>query len=82
LQGSLIGYLSDKFNLPQIEITSPQVKRFLGERNMNSHLAEEMAAVLEECNFARFAPTRLERADLEALFDKAKDAIMRVEKVV
>jgi BatD DUF11 like domain len=82
LQASLIGYLSDKFNLPQIEITSPQVKRFMGERNMNSHLAEEMAAVLEECNFARFAPTRLEHADLEALFDKAKDAIMRVEKVV
>ena len=31
LESSIAGYLSDKFNLPQIEITSQQMKRFMEE---------------------------------------------------
>ena len=29
LESSIGGYLSDKFNLPQIEITTQQIKRFM-----------------------------------------------------
>ena len=33
LESSIAGYLSDKFNLPQIEITSQQVKRFMKKKS-------------------------------------------------
>jgi hypothetical protein len=82
LESSIGGYLSDKFNLPQIEITTQQVKRFMDERNLNSHLAEEVAALLEECNFARYAPVQPDRSNLEALYQRAKSAIVRIESEV
>ena len=82
LESSIGGYLSDKFNLPQIEITTQQIKRFMDERNLNSHLAEEVAALLEECNFARYAPVQPDRSNLEALYQRAKNAIVRIESEV
>jgi hypothetical protein len=82
LESSIGGYLSDKFNLPQIEITTQQVKRFMDERNLNSHLAEEVASLLEECNFARYAPVQPDRSNLEALYQRAKSAIVRIESEV
>jgi len=82
LESSIGGYLSDKFNLPHIEITTQQIKRFMEERNLNSHLAEEVAALLQECNFARYAPVQPDRGDLNALYDRAKSAIVRIESEV
>ena len=82
LESSIGGYLSDKFNLPQIEITTQQIKRFMEERNLNSHLAEEVAALLEECNFARYAPVQPDRGNLEELYGRAKSAIVRIESEV
>jgi BatD DUF11 like domain len=82
LESSVGGYLSDKFNLPQIEITTQQIKRFMEERNLNSHLAGEVAALLEECNFARYAPVQPDRDNLEMLYARAKSAIVRIESEV
>ena len=82
LESSIGGYLSDKFNLTQIDITTQQIKRFMEERNLNSHLAEEVAALLEECNFARYAPVQPDRSNLEALYARAKSAIVRIESEV
>jgi len=82
LESSIGGYLSDKFNLPQIEITTQQIKRFMDERSLNSRLAEELAAVLEECNFARYTPVQPDRSNLEALYARAKNAIVRIESEV
>jgi BatD DUF11 like domain len=80
LESSITGYLSDKFNLPQIEITSQQIRRFLEERNLNSHLAEDISALLKECNFARYAPVQANRENLEALYKNARKAIIRIER--
>ena len=82
LEASITGYLSDKFNLPHIEITSQQIRRFMEERNLNSHLSEDVTTLLEECNFARYAPVKPERSNLEALFEKARNAIIQIEKEV
>jgi hypothetical protein len=82
LESSITGYLSDKFNLPQIEITSQQIRRFMQDRNIDSHLAEDVTGLLDECNFARYAPVHTDRSNLEKLFEKARYAIVRIEKEV
>ena len=80
LESSITGYLSDKFNLPQIEITSQQMKRFMEERKLNPTLSMEISSLLEECNYARYAPVSFDRKNLEALFEKARNAMIRIEK--
>jgi len=80
LEASITGYLSDKFNLPQIAITSQQIKRFMEERNIDSHLAEDVTSLLEECNFARYAPVQADRPAMEKLFGKAQHTIVRIER--
>ncbi|HVN81388.1 MAG TPA: BatD family protein [Terriglobia bacterium] len=80
LLDSVTGYLSDKFNLPQIEITSQQVRRYLNEQHWEEPLIEDLVKVLEDCNFARYAPVSLDRPGLEALFEKARDVVVRIER--
>ncbi len=79
---SLTGYLSDRFGIPQIDITSQQISRVMVERHLNEHLAAEVASVLEECNYAKYAPVQLENARLNSLFQKARDVIERIERTV
>jgi hypothetical protein len=80
LESSITGYLSDKFNLPQIEVTSQQIRRFMEEHHIDSHLSEDVTALLEACNYARYAPVKPEQSDLEDLFERARNAIIRIEK--
>jgi hypothetical protein len=81
LLASITGYLSDKFNLPQIEITSQQMRRFMEEHNWERQVVEELVGVLEDCNFAGYAPVQLEKSKLEALYEKARDVIVRIERI-
>ncbi|MEW5978191.1 MAG: BatD family protein [Acidobacteriota bacterium] len=82
LESSVTGYLSDKFNLPQIDITSQGIRRFVEQRCLNSDLGAELAGLLEECHFARYAPVQQDRDVLQALFERARNTIIRIEKQV
>jgi hypothetical protein len=81
LLASITEYLSDKFNLPQIEITSQQMRRFMKEHNWEARVVEELVGVLEDCNFAGYAPVQLEKPKLEDLFEKARDVIVHIERI-
>jgi hypothetical protein len=80
LESSVTGYLADKFNLPQIDVTSQQLRRFMDDRSLNPQLAQKMVDVLEECNFARYAPVQTDPSSLEALYEKSRTAIVEMEK--
>ena len=80
LLDSITGYLSDKFNLPQIEMTSQQVRRFMDEHHWEGPLVEDIVRVLEDCNFARYAPVSLDKPRLEVLFEEARDVVVRIER--
>ena len=77
---SITEYLRDKFNLPRIEITSQQIRRFMEEHNWEPQLIEDSIRVLEDCNFARYAPVQLDKPGLETLFEKARDVVIRIER--
>jgi hypothetical protein len=50
------------------------------ERNLNSNLAEDVTALLEECNFARYAPVETDRKNFDTLYERARSAIIRIER--
>jgi hypothetical protein len=79
LESSVTRYLGEKFNLPQIEITSQQIRHYF-EENGNQQLGCEVADLLEACNFARYAPVPLASSRLEALFDRARQTLVQVER--
>ena len=76
------GFLGDKFNLPDIEVTADSLERKMAERHIGADMAKETVAVLQECDFGRFvsAPSSQERR--RALADRIRkimDALERQE---
>ncbi len=79
LEESLTGYLTDKFNLPQIEMTSSQIKRFMETHQLEAALSQEIIVLLEECHFARYAPAQTEHPELQQLLERAEKVIVQLE---
>ena len=51
------GYLSDKFNINLSELSMDKVKVKLIENNVNEDNINEIVKILEQCEYARYAPS-------------------------
>jgi hypothetical protein len=51
---ALEGYLTDKFNLPEIAVTGDSLERALAERAVEADTIREVIACLQECSYGRF----------------------------
>ncbi len=72
-------YFSEKYNWQVIDLTPAKICRFFEEKGQGP-LGNQVAALLEECSFARYAPAISDNAQLERLLGKAREAIVEVEK--
>lgn len=79
LSMALWGYLSDKFNIPLAELSLDTVRGRLEKRSVNIDFINEFIEVLEQCEFARFAPGDKNQT-MDELYDKALTLITRIEK--
>jgi hypothetical protein len=61
LAGALVGFISDRFDLPPGERTPQEVWTALAEHGLNSTWADQVAEFLENCDAARYAPGILSR---------------------
>ncbi len=78
---ALSGYLSDRFGLQEIEMTSDKLERTLSGKSVPKKFIEETKSCLEECDFGRFvsAPTSPDKtAALGARLRKILEALERV----
>ena len=75
----MTGYLTDKFNLPRIEVTTSQIRKFMQSRNLGAELSREFVALLDECHFARYAPAQTELAQSRQHLERAEKLIVRLE---
>jgi hypothetical protein len=77
---ALTGYLTDRFNLPEIAMTSDILEKSLTERAVSPATVREIMTSIEECDFARFvsAPAAAEKMKaLAARIDKLIDILER-----
>jgi len=51
---ALSGYLTDKFNLPEIAVTGDTLERTLAENLLPREMLHEIIVCLQECDFGRF----------------------------
>ena len=77
----LWGYLSDKLNIPVAELTKDNAKAVMEQRNVDAALADEFTGVIDDCEFARYAPAAA-GIDVNTLYSRAVEVINKMQKAV
>ena len=81
LSRALWGYLGDKLNIPVAELSKDNVKSVMEQRDVDVALADEFTGVIDDCEFARYAPAAA-GADMNVLYGRAVEVINRMQKAV
>jgi hypothetical protein len=75
------GYLSDKLSIPVAELKRETAVEGLEQRNVEPGLIQDFLTVLDQCEYARFAPAGGNQA-MNELYGKAEEVISKMEKQI
>ncbi|MDR0430669.1 MAG: BatD family protein [Tannerellaceae bacterium] len=78
---ALWGYLSDKLNIPQSNLTKDNVETELTKYGVDKSLINEFMDILNTCEFARYAPSQASDA-MDKLYESTIDAIGNMENTI
>mgnify|MGYP003289061034 FL=1 len=78
---TLWGYMSDKMNIPVSQLSKDNVASELEKRGADSSLIAELNSVLNEAEFARYAPGDAGQA-MDKVYTMAIDVIGRMENSI
>ncbi len=78
---ALWGYIADKFNISQAELSMETVKQKLDERQISKEVSNTFINVLNDIEFTRFAPGDT-KGKMENIYDEAMNAILQAEKAL
>ncbi|MDR3141374.1 MAG: BatD family protein [Tannerellaceae bacterium] len=78
---ALWGYLSDKLNIPQSNLTRDNVEAELTKYGVNESLISEFIDILNSCEFARYAPSQASDT-MDKLYKSTVDAIGKMENTI
>ncbi len=78
---ALWGYISDKFNISQAELSMETVKEKLTELGVDEEVTNNFISTLQDIEFARFAPGDA-AGKMENIYNEAMNAIMQAEKAL
>lgn len=76
---ALWGYISDKLSIPVSELNSENVLNKLRDAHISEESSRRFLSVLEECEYARFAPGN-KNETMDKLFKDATEVIMLMEE--
>lgn len=75
------GYMSDKLNIPLSQLSKDNIANELTRRGCYSTLVEELVNLLNECEFARYAPGD-PGATMDKVYKMAVDVISKMENSI
>ena len=78
---ALWGYLSDKLNMPQADLTKDNVEAELSKYGIEAALIDEFMTILNTCEFARYAPAQVSET-MDKLYEQTVDAIGKMENTI
>lgn len=78
LHNALLGYVSDKLNMPVAELAKEKISEALLEKGAEENIVAELVEILDSCEFARYAPSA---ADLTMTtdYEKAVEVISTID---
>lgn len=77
---ALSGYLSERFNIPEIELTGDHLERVLSQSAIPRETFEETRACLQECDFGRFVSASSSGDKMHSLARRIRSNIDDLEK--
>jgi hypothetical protein len=80
-EAALSGYLADRFNLAEIELTGDNLERTLANFQVPEKMVKETRACLEECDFGRFVSASTSVDKMHALSAQIRKNIDAMEIV-
>ena len=78
LHKALLGFISDKLNMPVSELSRDRIAESLKEENVDAALTETFIGILDACEFARYAPDAGHEA-MEAHYKSALEVISSID---
>lgn len=72
------GYLSDKFRIPIAELSMDTTRNKV-DGLLDQAIIDDIIALLEACEFARFAPAK-SKTNIQDVYDKTLNTITKIEK--
>lgn len=73
------GYLSDKFGIPLASLSKDTIRESLTKNRVSEELINQFTTILENCEFARFAPGAKEEK-MDKLYEQGMQAITKAER--
>ncbi len=71
-------YLSEKLGIPIAELTKDRAREEMLENEVNEKTIEEFLQILDDCEFARYAPSK-ERKSMDELYQEAVDVLSKLQ---
>jgi len=78
---ALWGYISDKLNIPVSKLTKDNVDIELTNYGVNAELTKEFLSVLDQCEFARYAPGDPNEA-MDNVYSSAIEVVSKMENII
>lgn len=78
LHKALLGFISDKLNIPSAELSHDGITKALDEGGVSSSLIETFISILDACEYARYAPSTGNEA-MAAHYSSALDVISSID---
>jgi hypothetical protein len=79
IEKSLWGYFADKFKVASADLSKETVSSYFKSSAIENAVESKFIALLDECEFARYALASNKNAQMDAVLSKAKNIIIEVE---
>lgn len=76
---ALWGYISNKFNIPLSDLSIESVHHRLSDKSISAESIGQFTGVLENCEFARFAPGD-KSGKMQEIYNEALEVISKIEQ--
>lgn len=77
----LWGYMSDKLNIPVAELSKENISAVLGEKRVDEAIVASLHDILNECEFARYAPGD-PAATMDKIYTQAIEVISKMDNSI
>ena len=79
IEKSLWGYFADKFKVESADLSKEKVSTYFKSSDIDNTIESKFITLLDECEFARYAPETNKNAQMDTVLTKAKNIIIEVE---
>ena len=78
---ALYGYISDKLNLPAIDLSKEHISETLKAKSVNDSTIQQLMTTLDNCEYARYAPSTVS-GDLNNIYTNTVELITKIENEI